>query len=223
MTPGTPPRDQPPSQWLTVDRADAAKALCDGALREVLAAFLLCERSIGEVAAELGQPKNAVLLKVRRLQKLGLLKVVREQPRAGRAIKFYQAVQSGFFVPYHLTPYPTPEAWMQAEYARREQALATQTMQAGQRWQQAQGASQFGLRFFMRADGLAEADFAFDMQTPADMQAADAPAVMSLFVYTHLDRETAKQLQAELDALARRYERPAGGEVYLLRLGLAPL
>ncbi|MFB9993349.1 hypothetical protein ACFFLM_15380 [Deinococcus oregonensis] len=213
----------PPSHWHTVQNQDAARALSDPNTRRILAPFLERERTISDVKCELGIDKNALLLRVRRLCRVGLLHITREEARAGRAIKYYQAVAPGFFVPYDEAPYATPEEWLLADYAGRERELAHATMQAGLQWGASSHRMGFGKRFFRRADGVLEADFAFAMQEEAALLEPEAPAVMSVFVYTHLDLKSAKELQAELLTVVRRFERVGEGRRYLLRLGLAPL
>lgn len=216
--------DTPPSQFLTLTDSQAVRLLCDPAMRVVLAPFLTAERTIGVVAEQLQMDKNALLLKVRRLAKAGLLRVSRTQRRAGRPIKFYQAVAPGFFVPFIATSFATPGAWMEAEYQAREKLLIAQTMQEGLEWQEQQKPD-FGLRFFQRPDGIVEADFAFGMHDEANLAAPDAPAVMSAFVFTELDPQEAKELQWKLADIVQQYERrgTGTGRRYILRLGLAPL
>jgi hypothetical protein len=207
---------------MTVHDPLAARALSDPEVRRVLAPFIGVERTVKDVARELGWKLNPLLLRVRRLVKLGLLIVTREAPRAGRAVKHYRSAADGFFVPYTVTNFETPEAWLLADYASRERDLARATMRAGAAWGLSRGQASFGKRLFRREDGLMEADFAFGVTEPADLLEDDAPAVLSTFVVTNLDRETAKALQRELAEVVRRYERAGPGGPYLLRLGLAP-
>ncbi len=178
---------------------------------------------MSRAAAELGMGGNALLVRVRRFVRIGLLGVVREEPRKGRAVKVYRAVADGFFVPYTASPFHTPEAWLVADYAGREEQLARGAMRAGLAWGEARGTPTFGKRVFKRPDGVLEADFAFSFGAGADLLEAEAPAVMSYFVETDLDEESAKQLQRELFDLLGRYERRGEGKRYLLRLGLAPV
>lgn len=213
----------PPSDWITVQSPQAAKLLSSIEMRQVLGPFMGKSRTLKGVAEELGVDLNWLLLRVRKLLKAGLLNVVQETPRAGRAIKHYQSVALGFFVPYTLTRFETPEGWMLEDYQSREQELARCTMQLGSRWGQTQGHSTFGKRFFLRQDGLLEADFAFGMTEPADLLEEDAPAILSAFIYTDLDPESAKDLQRELAELVARYERKGTGKRHLLRLGLSPV
>ncbi len=212
-----------PSSWLEVTDLGMVRALADPEARRVLAPFVGQERTVSQAAAELGMDGNALLMRVRRFVRLGLLKVVREEPRKGRAVKVYRTVADGFFVAYTASPFYTPEAWLVADYAERERQLARGTMRAGLAWGEARGTPTFGKRVFKRPDGGVEADFAFSFGAGADLLEAGAPAVASYFVETDLDEESAKQLQQELYDLLGRYERRGEGKRYLLRLGLAPV
>lgn len=108
-----------------------ARALADPEVRRVLVPFVGQERTVSRAAAELGMGVNALLVRVRRFVRLELLVVMREVPRNGRAVKVYRTVADGFFVPYTASPFDTPEAWLVADYAVREQRLAQGAMRAG--------------------------------------------------------------------------------------------
>lgn len=211
----------PPSSWFTVTNLVTAQALADPEIRRVLAPFIKAEHTIKEAALELGLGLNATLYRTRRLEKLGLLHITREEARKGRAIRHYQAVAKGFFIPYTASPFETPDAWLVEDYRSRELRLAKGTMQSGLAWGEARGQTTFGKRIFLRNDGILKADFAFSFEQGADLLETDAPAVASYFIETDLSEEDAKVLQHELAQLVRRFERRGKGKRYLLRLGLA--
>lgn len=200
-----------------------ARALADPEVRRVLVPFVGQERTVSRAAAELGMGVNALLVRVRRFVRLGLLVVMREVPRKGRAVKVYRAIADGFFVPYTASPFDTPEAWLVADYVAREQKLAQGAMRAGLSWGEARGTLTFGKRVFKHPNGILEADFGFSFEAGADLLEADAPAVVSYFVETDLNEASAKELQRELHELLGRYKRRGEGKRYLLRLGLAPV
>jgi hypothetical protein len=213
----------PPRSWLTVADPAAARALSDLEMRRILALFMIEERTVKAVADELKVGINWLLLRVRRLEALGLLRVAKEVPRAGRAIKHYVATAQGFFVPYTVTPFESPEAWLVQDFAARERQLALSSMQAGLHWGETRGQAQFGKRFFRREDGITQTDFAFAPTEPANLLAPDAPAVMNHFVYVNLELNAAKALQQELFEVLQRHEKSSTGKRYLLRLAMAPI
>lgn len=200
-----------------------ARALADPEVRRVLAPFMKRERTIKEAASELGLSLNAMLYRVRRLEKLSLLRVTHEEARKGRAIRHYQAVAKGFFIPYTASPFQMPDSWLVEDYHIRELRLAQGTMRSGLAWGEMRGQMTFGKRVFLREDDILEADFAFSREQGADLLEIDAPAVVSYFVETELGEKDAKVLQRELFELVRRFERRGEGKRYLLRLGLAPI
>lgn len=212
-----------PSSHLSVTDPAAARALADPEVRRILAPFMGQACTVKSAAAQLGLGLNATLLRVRRLVRLGLVHIEREEQRGGSPVKHYRAVAAAFFVSYRLTPYATPAAWMLADFAGREQQLAQAVMASGLAWGEALGHTDFGTRVFRREDGVLEADFAFSYEHEADLQDPAAPAVANFMLETELDDASAKALQRELVSLVKAYERRAGGKRYLLRLGLAPL
>ncbi len=86
-----------------------ARFLTDPAKKTYFLPFLARERRIAEAAAEVGCSTNRMLYQVRTLLNCGLLQVLREEPRAGRAVRVYRSVHDAYFVPFSATPYDTLE------------------------------------------------------------------------------------------------------------------
>lgn len=82
-----------------------ARILTDPDRVRFLLPFLGRERTIGQAAAALGVTGNALLYRVRRMVEAGLLQVVAERPRAGRAIKVYRSIHDGYRVPMSAMHY----------------------------------------------------------------------------------------------------------------------
>jgi hypothetical protein len=75
--------------------------------------FLGRERTVSQAAAEVGCKLNAMHYRVKTFLEAGLLRVVREQKRAGRPVKVYRSVADAFFVPFQLTSHVTrQEGWL---------------------------------------------------------------------------------------------------------------
>jgi DNA-binding transcriptional ArsR family regulator len=68
----------------------------------LLLAFVGRERTLSEVAESTGMALNLLHHHVTRLVRHGLVEVVGERRRAGRAIRYYRATHDSFFVPSHL-------------------------------------------------------------------------------------------------------------------------
>src|SRR5262245_48214600 len=94
---------------MRVNDSDAALWLADPERRRWLFPFVGKERTLADVARELDVPVNAVLYRARLLLKNGLVRVVGEKRRRGRAMKLYAAAADGFIVPVSLVPVGTLE------------------------------------------------------------------------------------------------------------------
>ena len=199
------------------------RALSDPHTRLYFEPFLRGSQTVSEVALELNQSVNAVLMRVRRFVRLGLLEVVHQKARAGRPIKHYQVTTHGFFIPFSSTTFETPEAWLEAEFRSKDRALSQAVMRSGLEWGQKQGQPEFGKRLYLEGDGRMRSDFGFSPDVGARLLEPEAPALMQSFVTLNLPFEAAKRLQAELEALVKRYAlEEAGGDGYALRVTLAP-
>ncbi|MDQ4088246.1 MAG: helix-turn-helix domain-containing protein, partial [Pseudomonadota bacterium] len=114
--------------------ADAATArvFADSSKRRLLLGFVDQPLSVSEAARGAGQPLGKVHYHVIDLCRRGLLRVVSEQKRKGRAIKYYQAVRPSFFVPIEFVE-RSPGAGLAAELRARldEEALGVWPLVAG--------------------------------------------------------------------------------------------
>lgn len=93
-----------PSPFVVSDQTQA-RFLTDPAKKRFFLPFLGRERRIAEV----GCSTNRMLYQVRTLLGCGLLQVLREEPRAGRAVRVYRSIHDAYFVPFAATPYDTLE------------------------------------------------------------------------------------------------------------------
>jgi len=209
--------------WYVVEDSGMARALSSPQTRDLLIPFIDQESAIKEAAEHLNLSLNQMLYKVRRLVKLGLLIQTRQEARKGRAINYYQAVAKNFFIPYTASPFVSPDEWLVEDFKEREKLLAKASFKIGLTYGLEQGHETFGKRVFLQDDCTLKADFAFTPTTPATFLEEDAPAIASIFVETELSKDDAKNLQCELAALVRKYEKKAEGKRYLLRVGLAPI
>lgn len=97
-----------PSTHVVCDQTQA-RFLTDPAKKRFFLPFLARERRIAEAAAEVGCSINRMLYQVRTLTACGLVQVLREEPRAGRAVRVYRSGHDAYFVPFAATPYDTLE------------------------------------------------------------------------------------------------------------------
>ena len=86
-----------------------AALLTDPQARRYYEPFVARSLSIKAAADEAHCTLDAMLYRVRVFVKAGLLRVVGEQRRKGRAIKLYRTAYDAYFVPHQVTPFATLE------------------------------------------------------------------------------------------------------------------
>ena len=189
------------SSALRVEAPDRAAALVDPARRRILTAFMGRERSLSEAAGTLAMPLNRLAYHVGALLRLRLLRVTREQKRAGRPIRYYRAVADRFLVPA-------------AAMGRRPGAgLSAELRVALDQAEQLAGSSDMLLE--IGASGR---------PTMTRHGAAAATDACEYWRVLTLSRSEARAVAAELGALLRKYEsKPGKGKrAYLAHGALAP-
>lgn len=170
--------------------------------QKTLAPFLGEEKTITQAALEANLKPNTMYVRVKRLLELGLVRVVREQPRKGRSLKLYSAVAGRFFVPYEVMSHTTREAlqvqmdepWEQ----RLRQSLIRARLGAVEGWGYEIYRDQAGIFWVHPATGPGER---LSSSQPSH------PATIDLWSETlSLDFGDAKAFQAKLYALFEEYK-----------------
>ena len=216
--------ENPDAHVRVVTDPEAANLLADPAQLELLEPFFRADVMLGELAKELGVKLNTLLYRVNRLIELGLVEVVREEPRRGKPVKIYRATAKSFFVPFESTTSVSLGgllAGMTEEGERlfhREAARALQTL-----------APFWGLHIVLNEQKQLAAlltDSKDGYKGNADIFfGPSAPALFFAAGVLTLDFATAKKMQRELFELFKRYtdaQKP-GEQRYAYRLGLTPV
>lgn len=202
-----------------VREPEAAQALTDPKTLHQLAPFLGRACSVSAAAEELGLKPNSMLAKVRRFVRLGLLRVVREQPRKGRAIKLYRTRADCFFVPFEATSAITLGAALAERDAYWEELLRKNVVRA-----RTEAVGSWGTRIYRDEWGRLQVQMALTPERNTTMLDMAAPAVLSSWRDSvYLDFEDAKALQREMFTLLLRYQQKRGAQRYIVRLGMAPV
>lgn len=216
-----------PSTHLELCDPEAARVLVDSRALRYLEPLLGQERSVGQLALELGVDMSSALYRVRQFLRLGLVEQTRLEARRGRAVKYYGAVASGFYAPFSITPHATPDT-LPHDLSRTSEALLEKSL--GETLAEVAGApTALGVHVYRHADGRVSRNI-----TPRPPEAEptqffemlcepDAPAVWSTWRFTRLNREAAKRLQAELASVFGRYQDDEEGDAYIIRLAMAPV
>ena len=209
----------PDSTSLSVTTVEAAELLCDPGLQRYLEPFIGRECTVAQAAGELGLKTNSLLYRVQRLQAAGLLKVVREVPRAGRAVKVYRSVADRFYVPFALTRAET----LAALFLKLDTPLQTLFYQ-NMAHVMAQTETDIGLSVWRAGEADVRTRISSGPEKLFDPLDPKAPSALTFWSpEVRLEPDDAKALLRELVALIERYHHRAGSQRYLLHLGLAPL
>lgn len=201
-----------------------ARILVDQETRRYFLPFLGREATISEAAAEVDCKPSAMLYRVGTFVRAGLLEVVREEPRAGRAIKVYRSTADAYFVPYSLTPFATLEEGFRRHYEANARLIAKSLARVftERGWD--------GYRIFRADDGqpwmIGAPVSSGLLQDPLEDSGLPPGTDYSAEVY--LDRSQARALSEELNGLLTRYRQPAqvdptGTDKYFLSTILLPL
>lgn len=209
-----------------VEDPEAVAFLLDLATLRYLLPFLGRERTVREVAPEVGLSPNSLLYRVRKMCDLGLLEVSRLEPRRGRPVKVYRSTAEGFFIPFSATDAETPAdlfaAW-EAPWGR----LLAESMVRAVLGPVVRPDAPWGLQIYREGDHreaytrvipVPEQDKPLNLSDPANLV-----ALGGYLTGLRLDDEDARAFQRELVALVQRYARLRGRTHYLVRLGVVPL
>ena len=202
-----------------VSDAEAADLLVNPYTLRQLAPFLGRECTVTQAAQETQEKPNTVLSRVRRFVKLDLLKIVREERRAGRAVKVYRSTADIFFIPFEATTAESLEALLQERDAYWETLLRRGVVRA-----RTEDVGTWGTRVYRDMAGRLQVQTAVTPSQNYTLLDPERPAVLSTWRDSvYLDFEDAKTLQREMFALLKRYHQKAGAQRYIVRLGMAPL
>lgn len=209
----------------TVDRPKAASVLLSEKKFRFLKPFLARDATLAAAARELGVTVTALYHKVRQLEALGLVEVVGETPRRGRAVKTYRSTADEFVVPFASRIHDfSRELRNDYDYTRyfenfmRELAEMHEGAETpGRVW---------GVRVYRGDDGETYLEPANPRGQAADTLRDGVPALLNVWSSLRLDYENAKALQRALAEVVETYEDRAvqdGQQGYLLGVFLTPV
>ncbi len=208
-----------PETFFTVQDAEQARLLSDVKTRAYFEPFLAREMSVSAAAREVGCSLHAMLYRVRVFVGAGLLRVTREEARAGRSIKHYRSAHDAYYIPLEITPYAELEERLRAQFMPSAELLIRAwshlLREVGQR----------GRRLYRDSAGFICSNSGDEKQHFLDYANPDFPAVFDFFLELHLPQDEAKQLQLELLALYQRYlpyQEKSGNKAYLFQAALVP-
>lgn len=166
---------------ITLENRSAAAAFASPQKRMILQSLIGAELTLGDLRRPTGMSLSLLHYHVGGLAALGLVAVVREEPRAGRPVRHFRATARSFFVPAeHLVKAPgTGLTWLLRD--RLDQCLARSLQ---------------GISF--THDGL---NHRAHLHTDPDHPST----ALELWIDAGLDAADASNLAADLQAIVDRY------------------
>ncbi len=195
---------------------NAIRLLWDAAQLQYFAPFIARDCTVHQAARETDCKPNTMYARVRRYLKLGLLRVVREESRDGRAIKVYRSVADELIVRLE-------GVW--DEHANRGwSSFFERAMAHGMRYTFAASRGRTE-HYYRNQDGVFSTHVNFGDSTDSILSLGpDEPAIHnSMHDSVYLDFADAKAFQRELHDLTRKYFSRFGAQRYLVRLNLVPV
>ena len=208
--------------------ADSSSVLTDpkaarvilGAERRLLEPFMGRERSVSAAARELGVAVDALSYRVRRFVKLGLLTLVCEEPRGGRAIKVYRGEAR-----YQLPLAALPTADLRELAGVLDAPLRARYLTGFAETLEHADFREWAVVCYRTADDPVRLELVPPISgwTPQQLMHPEVPALVFNWVPLALTAQGAKTLQAELlQVLARYQTHISDAPTHLLGLFLAP-
>ncbi len=194
---------RPPAEAFCVVRdAEQARLLSDPKSFHYLEPFIAQTRTVTAAAEEVGCNVDTMLYRVKVFLKVGLLKVVREEKRAGRPIKHYRSGSDAYFVPFEVTPY----AGLEERIAEMRLANGIEIVPAMARLLREFGWE--GQRIYRHPKGEVWRESALDAEVSLpDFNDPSLPIGRQFFSELYLLDEDARALQRELYEVWGRYEK----------------
>lgn len=192
------------------------------------------EQTVAGAARDLELDIRVVHRDVLALHAAGLLRFVREQKRAGRAVKVYAAVAPALFVPFSATGAAGLEELGAGAAGRYQELFQTAFYREFERLHHEQsGGREWGVRLYLAPEGHVQADTSYEEAELVDAGVryqGPLGLVLSADAAVTLTDAEAREVQAELIRLLMRlrprtlaHEAAGSGRPYLLRLGLVPV
>lgn len=114
----------PSRTFYKVSTEEQARLLSDPKGSDFIHPFIGRESSVSAAAQALGCSVQTMHYRVKQLVAAGLLELVREEKRAGRAVKHYRSVSEAFFIPDDLTKHADLEERLLTDFQPTMKVIA---------------------------------------------------------------------------------------------------
>lgn len=217
--PGEDSSRPPAEAFYTVRDPEQARLLTDPVSKEFFKPFVAKERTASQAAAELGCKVNTLLYRVKTFLEAGLLRIAKEEKRAGRSVKHYRSVYDAYFIPFEVTPY----AVLEERFAAQLEPFLRDMVKRLARACRDNGVD--GQRFYRNESGGVWTDVAVDAMTALSLAHFRAPVMLFRDTTTRLTKVEASTLQVALNDLFERSIQIGDaeeGDVFTLQVALVP-
>ncbi|GGJ56347.1 winged helix-turn-helix domain-containing protein [Deinococcus roseus] len=201
----------------TVTHPRAIELLFEDRTFACLEALMQAELPVGQLAKKTGLALGSALYRVQQLSEQGLVQVVREEKRSGRAIKHYRATSEAFYVPFSATHHETVEdLWWKVLGPMYRTALGTVLKRA-----EAQEVPLEEGGILIQTDPEGGLDLhILPRALPATPDIPDRPVSMLNWDTLTLPHDQARVFKQELQALVQKYQGQTEGHEYAFFSGL---
>ena len=179
-----------------------AKALSDQKTFHHFSPFIAQDCSASEAAEEASCSLEAMLYRIKQFLNLDLLKIVREEKRAGRAIKVYRSSFDAYFIPFEMTPFASVEERLEHLFHEHDKDVI-RSMTA-----LLQNKNLTGQRVFRAPDGEVWRQSASTIDSYYDLADSEHSIGTQMIGETYLTQEEAREFQMALNQLASQYQKP---------------
>ncbi|GEM46972.1 helix-turn-helix transcriptional regulator [Deinococcus cellulosilyticus] len=191
--------------------------------QRILGACMQREHTLKDLVESLHMDMSEAHYRVQQLIKAGILKVSREEKRAGRPIKYYAPTQEKFFLPFKDTVYSTVVDFM----AEQIEPLMHRFLELA--FRNVPQVGEWGLTFQLGEQDR-KLSTVFGQQNPPSLDETSPREMMvkhrilGMWQNMELTVEDARSLTAELLDLYEKYRQKQnpGGEKHLMGLFLVP-
>ncbi|MEM8535825.1 MAG: helix-turn-helix domain-containing protein [Chloroflexota bacterium] len=202
---------------LVINNPDAAAFLLSAKTQQFLIPFMGQERSVSDAAGELGISMSALLYRVHQLLDYGLLKVVREEPRGGRAIKIYTSTATSFFVPFRVAQVDTIDDYLSSAKLYHEKLFTTNVVEVLQKLE-----DDWGMNVFVDEQGNVGTMGALHPGTVLQPDEVDV-VILDFYCPLYLNEDEARAFQQEIAQTVEKYAHKRKGQQYLCHIGMVPV
>ena len=203
---------------ITVENADVADFLLNYQTQKLIHPFFGAEETVANAAESLDMSISALLYRVQKMQKWGILQVARQEQRAGRAIKIYTSTSDSYFIPFGVTTAVTLANYLEETKRYIQKQFTFNVAEVMRRSRE-----DWGVRVHKDAQGKIHTQFESSPGQPMEIGELNRAVLDFYYPALRLDQADAQALQRELGELFQKYAAKEGTHPYMIHIGLTPI